>query len=87
MQIYFRQSICIYKLRARAVKQPTENLKTLIMKKFNFLNVSFLLLTLAITLSSCEAIGSIFKAGMWTGLIIVAIIIAIILYFVNKSKN
>ncbi len=57
------------------------------MKKFNFLNVSFLLFTLAITLSSCEAIGSIFKAGMWTGLIIVAIIIAIILYFVNKSKN
>lgn len=74
--------------RARAlVKQPTKNLKTLIMKKFNFLNVSFLLFALAITLSSCEAIGSIFKAGMWTGLIIVAIIIAIILYFVNKSKN
>ncbi len=57
------------------------------MKKFKFLNLSLALMFIAISLSSCEAIGGIFKAGMWTGLIIVVIIIAIILYFVNRSKN
>ena len=57
------------------------------MKKFNFINLGLILGFLTISLSSCEAIGSIFKAGMWTGLIIVAIIIAIILYFVNKAKK
>ncbi len=57
------------------------------MKKNNFINLGLILGFLTISLSSCEAIGSIFKAGMWTGLIIVAIIIAIILYFVSRSKK
>ena len=57
------------------------------MKKYTFINLAVMLGFLTVTLTSCEAIGSIFKAGMWTGLIIVAIIIAIILYFVNKSKR
>ena len=57
------------------------------MKKNNFINLGLILGFLTISLSSCEVIGSIFKAGMWTGLIIVAIIIAIILYFVSRSKK
>lgn len=38
-------------------------------------------------LSSCEAIAGIFKAGMWTGIIIVAIVIAIIIWIATKISN
>ncbi|MES2775491.1 MAG: phosphatidate cytidylyltransferase [Bacteroidota bacterium] len=47
-----------------------------------------LLVTLLLGLSSCEAIGSIFKAGVWTGFIIVAIIIGIIVFVISRAgKN
>lgn len=38
---------------------------------------------------SCEAIGSIFKAGMWTGMIGVILLLALIIFIVAKifSKN
>lgn len=35
-------------------------------------------------LSSCDAIAGIFKAGMWTGFIIVALVIAIIIWIIAK---
>ncbi|HLK30931.1 MAG TPA: hypothetical protein VKT28_20305 [Puia sp.] len=38
-------------------------------------------------LSSCEVIGGIFKAGVWTGILIVAAIIGLIIYFVTRSGN
>jgi len=38
-------------------------------------------------LSSCRAIGGIFKAGIWVGIIGVVIIIAIILWIVSKMKK
>lgn len=44
----------------------------------------FLLLT---TLSSCEAIASIFKAGMWVGILIVVVIIVIILWLIGKARK
>ena len=46
------------------------------------------LIACGLLLSSCEAIGAIFKAGVWTGFIIVAIIIAIIVFIARSmSKN
>ncbi len=38
-------------------------------------------------LSSCDAIAGIFKAGMWTGFIIVAIVIAIIVWIFAKISK
>lgn len=38
-------------------------------------------------LSSCRAIGGIFKAGIWVGIIGVVIIIAIILLIISKMKK
>ncbi|WP_192922521.1 hypothetical protein [Sphingobacterium bovisgrunnientis] len=35
-------------------------------------------------LSSCEVIGGIFKAGMWSGIIIVVIVIALIIWLISK---
>jgi len=39
---------------------------------------------LATTLSSCELVEGIFKAGMWTGIILVVIVVAIIIWIASK---
>lgn len=38
-------------------------------------------------LSSCELVGTIFKAGMWWAFILVFIVIALIFWVVSKSKK
>jgi hypothetical protein len=40
-------------------------------------------------LSGCQAIGDIFKAGMWTGVIVVILIVAIVIFIISKlfSRN
>ncbi len=51
---------------------------------------SFLLLLLfaiSTTLTSCEAIAGIFKAGMWVGVIGVILVVGLILYFVGKARK
>lgn len=35
-------------------------------------------------LTSCELIGDIFKAGMWTGVIVVVLVIALVIWLVSK---
>lgn len=39
---------------------------------------------LATTLSSCELVEGIFKAGVWTGIIVVVVVIALIIWLVAK---
>ncbi len=56
------------------------------MKRFQLSLLSVLLFTL-ITMTSCEAIAGIFKAGMWTAVIIIVAIVAVILYFVNRGRK
>lgn len=51
------------------------------MKKYSLLSM---LLFTAITFSSCQAIGDIFKAGMWSGIIIVVIVIALIIWLFSR---
>ncbi|MFN0255503.1 hypothetical protein [Pedobacter ureilyticus] len=36
------------------------------------------------TLSSCELVEGIFKAGMWTGVILVVVVVAIIIWLAAK---
>lgn len=45
------------------------------------------LLLLAVSLSSCEAIGSIFKAGIWTGVIGIALVVFLILWLIGRSRK
>ena len=45
------------------------------------------LIFISTTLTSCEAIAGIFKAGMWVGVIGVIIVVALILYFVGKARR
>lgn len=44
-------------------------------------------LALATTLSSCEVIGGIFKAGFWTAIILVVLVVAIILWLVRRGRS
>lgn len=56
------------------------------MKRFQ-ISVLSVLFFIMISMSSCEAIGSIFKAGIWTGVIVVVAIVALILYFVSRGRK
>ncbi|WP_341842706.1 phosphatidate cytidylyltransferase [Chitinophaga caseinilytica] len=40
---------------------------------------------LSITLSSCEIVGGIFKAGVWTGLILVALVLGLIIFLFSRG--
>ena len=52
-------------------------------QKFTFIQV-FTVLLLSLGLSSCQAIGDIFKAGVWSGVLLVAAIIAIIIFIIVR---
>ena len=39
---------------------------------------------LATTLTSCDLVEGIFKAGVWSGIIIVVIVLALIIWLVSK---
>jgi hypothetical protein len=57
------------------------------MKNINFLKV-FTLIILAFSLSSCEAVMSIFNAGVGFGIFLVlALIIAIVAIIMRAGKN
>lgn len=44
------------------------------------------LAAMLMTLSGCEAVKGIFKAGVWTGVILVAVIAGILFAVVGKSR-
>ncbi|WP_316830918.1 hypothetical protein [Pedobacter aquatilis] len=39
---------------------------------------------LCTTLSSCELVEGIFKAGVWSGIIIVVVVVALIIWILSK---
>jgi len=47
----------------------------------------FMLAILSVLFTSCEAVGAIFKTGVWVGVLGVVFIIAIILYFIGGAKK
>ncbi|WP_084111013.1 phosphatidate cytidylyltransferase [Chryseobacterium taiwanense] len=54
------------------------------MKKLSVYSIIMLCL---FSLTSCEAVETIFKAGMWWGIILVVGIIGIILWLFSRGKN
>jgi len=50
------------------------------MKKLQLFSV----LALITMLSSCQAIEGIFKAGVWTGIILVVLVVAVIIFIIAK---
>lgn len=53
------------------------------MKTFYALLI-FIMLT---TLQSCNLIGDIFRFGMWTGIIIVVLVLAIIIFLISRIRK
>ncbi len=51
------------------------------MKNLNYLWLSGLVLFL----SSCEVIGGIFKAGVWTGILAVAVVVGLIIFLISRG--
>ena len=54
------------------------------MKKWSLLSITTLSL---LTLTSCEAVGTIFKAGMWWGILLVCAVVVILFLIFSKGKN
>jgi hypothetical protein len=46
-----------------------------------------LALALTMTLSSCEVIGGIFKAGFWTAIILIVLVVGLILWLVGRGRR
>lgn len=42
---------------------------------------------LMVTLSSCEVIGGIFKAGFWSAIILVVLVVGLILWLVSRGRK
>jgi hypothetical protein len=41
----------------------------------------------SLMLGGCELIGNIFEAGIWTGIILVIVVVALIGFVVSKSRR
>jgi hypothetical protein len=53
----------------------------------NTLSALAVLITALLTLSSCEAIGGVFKAGMWAGVVVVVIVVVLVLWLLGKMRK
>lgn len=56
------------------------------MKKIN-LPILAALMMVMFTASSCEVVGGIFKAGMWTGIIVVVLVIVLVIWLIGRSRK
>lgn len=45
----------------------------------------FLLMISLVFIAGCSAIAGIFKAGMWTGILIVVVVIGIIIWLISRA--
>ena len=53
---------------------------------FSLARISLIVL-LAMTLSGCEAIGTIFEAGIWVGVIMVVIVLGLVGFVASKLRR
>jgi hypothetical protein len=58
-------------------------IKNQVMKK----SVNLVLVSLLLLLSSCEAIQGIFKAGVYTGIIAVVLVVGVIIWILAKLSR
>ncbi|MBD0288365.1 MAG: phosphatidate cytidylyltransferase [Flavisolibacter sp.] len=55
------------------------------MKQYSY--VWTLLVTIVMTLSSCELAKGIFKAGFWTAIIVIVLVVGLILWLVGRARR
>lgn len=54
------------------------------MKSLSNAGSYLIIFLLTFILSSCEVVGGIFKGGMWTGAILVILVIGVVIYGIAK---
>ncbi|GAB4092690.1 phosphatidate cytidylyltransferase [Flaviaesturariibacter terrae] len=42
---------------------------------------------LAMTFTSCQVVGGIFKAGFWTAIILIVLVVGLILWLVGRGRR
>jgi len=42
---------------------------------------------ISVSLSSCELVGDIFKAGVWVGILVVVAVVGLIIYLISKASG
>lgn len=60
-------------------------LKLKIMKNLVSIGSALCIFLIVMLLPGCSAITGIFKAGVWTGLIIVAVVILLVIFLFNRG--
>ena len=50
-------------------------------------NLWLYMVVMVVTLASCELIGDIFKAGFWAAIIVVVLVIALIIWIINRMRR
>lgn len=51
------------------------------------LSLLMLLAIVAVSSTGCEVVGGIFKAGMWVGVIMVALILIVVFWIAGKMRR
>lgn len=49
--------------------------------------LAFFCMIMMITFTSCEAVGTIFKAGMWWAFFLVGLVVVFIIWIISKSRK
>ncbi|MGV8992627.1 MAG: hypothetical protein ACOH1O_00875 [Flavobacterium sp.] len=52
-----------------------------------YINRALLLMVVLFTVTSCEAIGSIFKAGMGVGIFLVIAVVVLVIWLISKFSK
>ena len=74
-----KKLIKFYTISIKNIKNPFMN-----KARSNLIPLAILLI---LSLNSCQAIGAIFKAGVWVGIVIIVIIIIIIFWLIRKFSK
>jgi uncharacterized membrane protein YcjF (UPF0283 family) len=53
----------------------------------NKISLIAFLIAISISLTSCQAIADIFKAGVWVGVLMVVVVIALIFWLISKFSK
>ena len=83
-QISFSDVIEAIEGSPNAGKRTNRNRRIPMMTHSSYLFLFFFLSAVALT--GCEAIGDIFKAGVWTGVLLVILVIGVIVWLLTRTK-
>jgi hypothetical protein len=50
-------------------------------------SMALFLLVLLVSLSGCQLVGDIFKAGVWVGVLVVVAVIGLIIFLISKASG